>query len=93
MKNIYSKQWKYAITFCFTMLISILAFAVNLVVNGITSPPAANGTYLSNGTLYGHDSWKHNTANYYIYCDEYSGSYYWNIDPDTDDADVLFYSE
>ncbi len=92
MKNIYSKQWKYAITFCFTMLISIPAFAVNLVVNGITSPPAANGTYLSNGTLYGHDSWKHNTANYYIYCDEYSGSYYWNIDPDTDDADVLFYS-
>lgn len=68
----------------------------NLLVSEITSPSEANGRYLYNGTLYDHDSWKHESQDYYIYYHYYTGGdggYYWNIDVDTDDADSLFYSE
>ncbi len=68
-------------------------FSQNLVVSGITNPTAANGIYEPNGTLFGYDSWKHATQNFYIYNDDYVGRY-WNIDDDTDDesSGVLFYS-
>ncbi|RIJ46690.1 choice-of-anchor D domain-containing protein, partial [Maribellus luteus] len=71
-------------------------FATDLIVSGITSPSDANGTYVPNGTLNGKDSWKHETLNYYIYYDVYSGdgNNYWNIDVDTDDENTaLFYTE
>jgi Secretion system C-terminal sorting domain len=66
--------------------------AQNLEVSGITSPAAANGVYVPNGTLYTYDSWKHESENYYIYNDDYAGRY-WNIDDNTSDIGyVLFYS-
>ena len=75
-------------------IFSSAVYAQNLNVTGITNPAAANGRYLPNGTLYGHDSWKHESQHYYIYYDIWTDSnYYWNIDVDTDDADSLFYSE
>lgn len=75
---------------------NVSAYAVDLVVSGDITPASAKGTYIPNGTLYGHDSWKrqaHPDTCYYIYYDEYGGSYYWNIDLDTDDTEILFYSE
>ena len=38
--------------------------------------------------------WKHESANYYIFNDEFNSGYYWNIDVDTDDTDTdfLFYA-
>lgn len=65
----------------------------NLLVIGITGTYSdANGTYIHQGILNEFQYWKHATLNYYIYNDIYSGSYYWNIDTDTDDASSLFYS-
>ena len=60
----------------------------NLVLTGITSPAAANGTYIHQGTIYNFQYWKHQTLNYYIFNDVFSGTSYWNIDVDTDDSDL-----
>ncbi len=65
--------------------------ARDLLVTGITEPAAANGTYLHQGRLNQFQYWKHATLNYYIYLDVYLGSAYWNIDTNTDDAQVLFF--
>jgi len=39
----------------------------NLVVSGITSPSAANGTYTHLGVVNDYQYWKNSTADYYIY--------------------------
>ena len=65
----------------------------NLLVIGITGTYSdANGTYIYQGILNEYPYWKHASLNYYIYNDIYYGSYYWDIDIDTDDAASLFYS-
>jgi hypothetical protein len=64
----------------------------NLTVSGITSPSAANGTYIYKGILNGYRYWKHQTATYYIYNDDYSSSRYWYIDNDSLDAVVIYFS-
>ncbi|MDY6904728.1 MAG: choice-of-anchor D domain-containing protein [Thermodesulfobacteriota bacterium] len=66
-----------------------------LVVSGISDPSAANGTYeRQTGThgFFNHEYWKHESEAYYLYSDEYSDDFYWNIDNDLDDNDVYFYS-
>jgi len=65
--------------------------ARSLLVTGITNPSAVNGTYLHQGVLNNFQYWKHQTQNYYLYYDLYSGSGYWNVDNDTDDATVYFF--
>jgi hypothetical protein len=93
------KMRKTAVFLSLLLILSIASISraqSNLVVSGITNPSEANGRYVYNGTLYDHDSWKHESLNYYIYYHYYTGggaAYYWNIDVDTDDADSLFYSE
>jgi uncharacterized repeat protein (TIGR02543 family) len=61
--------------------------AQSLVVSGITEPSAANGTYLHQGVINNSQYWKHQTLNYFLYFDEYSGAGYWNIDNNTIDGD------
>jgi archaellum component FlaG (FlaF/FlaG flagellin family) len=65
----------------------------NLVVSGITTPLAANGNYIYQGVLFNFRYWKHESANYYLYNDEFSSSRYWNIDNNTDDANSYFWSK
>jgi LPXTG-site transpeptidase (sortase) family protein len=60
----------------------------NLLVSDITTPPAANGTYIYQGILNEFQYWKHESLGYYIFNDEYTNAYYWNIDVDTDDSDI-----
>jgi len=63
----------------------------NLVVSGITSPSAANGTYTHQGVTGDFQYWKHSTQNYYIY---YSlSAREWFIDNNTNSTDNnLFWS-
>jgi archaellum component FlaG (FlaF/FlaG flagellin family) len=65
----------------------------NLTVTGITTPSTANGNYIYQGVLFNFRYWKHESANYYLYNDEYSSSRYWNIDNNTDDAASYFFSK
>ena len=53
--------------------------AQSVVVSGMTEPTAANGTYLHQGVINNFQYWKHQTQNYYLYSDLYSGGEYWNI--------------
>lgn len=67
----------------------------NLIVSNITTPAAANGTYLYQGILNDNQYWKHSSENYFIFYDEFSSGYYWNIDAnqvDTDDNYLFFVS-
>jgi hypothetical protein len=64
----------------------------NLVVSGITTP-AANGNYLHQGVIFNFEYWKHESANFYLYNDEFDNSRYWTIDNNTDDAKSYFYSK
>ncbi|HUX52795.1 MAG TPA: choice-of-anchor D domain-containing protein, partial [Williamwhitmania sp.] len=94
MKNFYLKIWKHLIAFSLAITLSMNLFSVNLIVSGILTPStAANGRYLPIADLNGHLAWKHESLNYYIYYKVFSGVGYWDIDVDTDDTDVLFYSE
>jgi hypothetical protein len=47
---------------------TLSAQAASLTVSGIATPAAANGTYLSIGTVYGYSAWKLTTSSqsYYI---------------------------
>lgn len=96
MKNNTFKTLKLLIAFCLAMILSIPVFSVNnILVSGITNPSAANGTYVPNGTLNGYNCWKlvNGSQTFYIYNHNYMGNgTLWNIDIDTDDVDVLFYS-
>lgn len=65
----------------------------NLVVSGITNPAASNGNYVHQGVLYNFQYWKHESANYYIYNDDWSGTRYWNIDNNTNDSASFFWSK
>ncbi len=69
------------------------ATSSDLLVASITNPAAANGTYINQGLLYNFEYWKHESENYYLFNDDYSGTRYWNLDVDTDDSDddYLFY--
>ena len=87
------------VAICLFLLAFSSASAVDLFVSGITTPAAANGRYVPNGTYSGYDSWVHESGGYYIYNDFYSTSTpavrYWNIDNDLNDegsASVYFYS-
>jgi len=62
----------------------------NLFVSNITTPSAANGTYIYKGILNEFPYWKHESQEYYIFNDEYTSSYYWNIDANTIDTDTNF---
>ncbi len=64
----------------------------NLLVSGITSPAAANGIYIHQGTFSDFQYWKHATQNYYIYNDD-EGGRFWNIDVNQVDSDndYLYY--
>jgi 2-keto-3-deoxy-6-phosphogluconate aldolase len=66
--------------------------AQSVVLSGITEPAAANGTYIHQGVINNFQYWKHQTLNYYLYFDVYSGGGYWDIDNNTDDADAYFFS-
>ncbi len=81
------EKMKYLITLSLLFFLTFSAFAVDLTVTGITTPSAANGTYVPNGTFNGHDSWKHQTQDYYIYFYEetFIPEYFWYIS----DAKVL----
>ena len=60
----------------------------NLLVSDITTPSAANGTYIYQGILNEFPYWKHETQAYYIFNDAFNSTdYYWNIDVDQDDTD------
>jgi hypothetical protein len=65
----------------------------NLFVADITTPSAANGTYIYQGMLNEFQYWKHESLEYYIFNDEYESGYYWNIDVDLvdTDTDYLFF--
>jgi len=66
----------------------------SLYVSGVATPAAANGIYVKQSGTTGSLSypyWKHVSQAYYIYADVYSSAYYWNIDVDLSDSDVLFY--
>jgi len=99
IKQFLSDKLKYLIAFCLIIFLTGSAFAVDINVTGITSPSAANGTYILKGTTTGAHSgaaysyWKHSTQNYYIWCyeDPYFGDPYWVIDTNTlDDGNSLF---
>jgi len=98
MKNNTFKTLKLLIAFCLAMIMSIPVFSVvnNILVSGITDPSAANGTYVPNGILNGYNCWKlvSGSQTFYIYNHNFMGNgNLWNIDIDTDDADVLFFSQ
>jgi hypothetical protein len=61
----------------------------DLTLSGISTPSAANGTYVFQGYQYGYPYWKHSSATYYIYNDDYGSenSWYWNIDVNLVDDD------
>ena len=72
-------------------------------VSGITTPSGANGVYVLSSTTYlastdgSSNSFYYWTltsgsTTYYLYCHQYSGTYFWNIDTDMDDTNVLFYN-
>ncbi|RPH32608.1 MAG: hypothetical protein EHM93_08365, partial [Bacteroidales bacterium] len=67
-----------------------------LQITTVVIPAAANGVYVKqSGTMgsSGMEYWKHETQNYYLYCDDYSLYYYWYLDNNTtDDDDALFYA-
>jgi len=67
-----------------------------LQVSNVVIPIAANGVYVKqSGTMgsSGMEYWKHETQNYYLYCDDYSLYFYWYLDNNTtDDDDALFYA-
>jgi hypothetical protein len=65
--------------------------ARSVIIAGITEPAAANGTYFHQGVLNNFQYWKHQTLNYYLYFDTFSGGGYWDIDNDTDDANAYFF--
>ncbi len=79
------------------MLLCFDAYTQNLLISGITTPAAANGTYVKqSGTMYTFSFWVHTSGNYMVYKHQYDGGdhhYYWNIDDDYDDARVFFYYE
>jgi hypothetical protein len=83
--------------YCFilTVLFSLPAFPIDLLVSGISTPAAVNGVYKPNGTVNGHNSWKHESQTYYIYNKVYTGDSkpYWNIDNDLDDASSMYYCQ
>ncbi|MBU1099354.1 MAG: choice-of-anchor D domain-containing protein [Bacteroidetes bacterium] len=87
---------KYFFVFFAIVILGSSVIAQNLNVSGINTPSTdINGTYVPNGLVWGYNSWKHQSKNYYIYYHQYSGGdkhYYWNIDNDTDDTNVYFYS-
>ncbi len=63
-------------------------------VSGITTPSAANGTYIHQGILNEFQYWKHETQGYYIYNEAWYSARYWYInDADTcgNDTDYFFY--
>jgi len=63
----------------------------NLIVTGITTPVGQNGTYLYQGILNEFPYWKQ--GSYYIYNKQYlTSGRFWDIDTNTDDAHVSFYS-
>ncbi len=64
----------------------------NLDVSDITTPSAANGRYNHQGILNEFQYWKHETLNYFIYNDHDGSDRYWNIDTNTDDSAINFYS-
>ncbi len=97
MKDFYFFKVRWLLLFC-VIIIGYGASAVTpqkLQVSYVTNPATANGVYVKqSGTMgtSGLEYWKHETQNYYLYCDDYSGTYYWNLDNNTnDDDDVLFY--
>jgi|WetSurMetagenome_2_1015567.scaffolds.fasta_scaffold16986_2 hypothetical protein len=62
----------------------------NLVVSGITSPSAVNGTYTHQGVINDYQYWKNSTADYYIY---YSPTFIaWVIDNDLTTGGFYFSS-
>lgn len=106
MKNpylLFTKAIYFSLLLLFVSTIKIMAQTpAQLSLSGISNPLAANGTYVKTGTrgyvdgtgtLY--DYWKHQTQNYYIYCDEYALYGYWIIDLDLNDNNVneLFFSK
>ncbi len=87
------------VLFVFGLMCPPLAKAATperLVVSYVVSPAAANGTYVKQiGTTgsAGLEYWKHETQEYYLYCDEYNGSYFWNLDSNlSDDDEILFWA-
>ena len=102
MEKFYINIQKLLVAFTICIALAHSAFAVNLVVSGIT-PIGANGTYVpstSPATINGKNVWVHQSGGYYIYNDIYKVSgnpdaQYWNIDVDLLDqnpTDVLFFS-
>jgi hypothetical protein len=86
--------------FCFCFLFTLFTLSTvhaanEIYVFNIDTPSAANGKYIHMGIIDDHDYWKHETQNYYIYYHQFDGGdydFFWNIDNDTDDAQVYFYS-
>lgn len=102
MKKCYFKKWSYALAFMgLLLLMSGTSWAETpqyLIVSGITEPATANGIYVkqvgTTGLNPNWESWKHESQNYFIYADDYSGEYFWNIDNNLiDDDDAFFYSD
>ena len=64
----------------------------DIVVSGVTVPAAANGIYSFQGISNEFAYWKNTVTGYYVYNKSFLGNRSWNIDADTDDTHVAFFS-
>ncbi len=64
----------------------------DIVVSGVTAPAAANGIYSFQGISNEFAYWKNTVTGYYVYNKSFLGNRSWNIDADTDDTHVAFFS-
>ncbi|MCK3685501.1 hypothetical protein [Maribellus sp. YY47] len=99
MKKYYFPKWSYAVAFMWLLLLtSGMCWGQTpqyLMVSNIIFPIDANGVYVKQSGTTGlnpnWEYWKHETANYYIYADEYDGAYWWNIDDNISDNDGVYF--
>lgn len=64
----------------------------DIVVSGVTVPAATNGIYSFQGISNEFAYWKNTVTGYYVYNKSFLGNRSWNIDADTDDTHVAFFS-
>jgi hypothetical protein len=92
LSDFVQKKGRYFVFYFFLTVLTPSIFAVNnLIVSGITTPLAANGTYVFQYDSSGYHVWKHSTATYYIYYDN-TKFFTWNIDDDRNSTSVLFFT-